>query len=101
MKVRQYLSETNIQNKNGTFIIGNDEYYFKEVGKGQYTVAVFKKGGSEPNNVYKCTKIWCDCPSRKKCRHLEMLQMWIKVGKPSPFGKDPKKDVMKFLGKRK
>ena len=95
MKLKKYFNEGKTD-----FWKENPEYYIREIDKNESEIAVFKRGDT-PNNVYTvdCKKGICNCKSRGVCKHISMVEKWIKAGKPSPFGKNPKGDVLKKLKK--
>ena len=94
MKFKNYVKEGKTD-----FWQNREEYFIREVGKGKYEIATFKRGDT-PDNVYTCTEKSCNCPARGACKHQKMLKDWIKAGKPSPFGKDVRGEVLKKLKKQ-
>jgi hypothetical protein len=93
MKFKDYVTEGRTD-----FWKDYTEYYIREMGKNKYEVSVWKRGDT-PSAVYICSENSCDCPARGKCKHMQLVKDWIKAGKPSPFGKDVKDDVLKKLKK--
>lgn len=80
---------------------GNSDYLIRQNGDNKYEVAVFTRGDA-PTKVYNCKgnekHISCDCPSRKSCKHQNLVKDWIKAGKPeNQFFKGSKEKVDKFL----
>lgn len=77
------------------------EYVFRELGKNTYEVTKWGRGDT-PSSIYHCRKgpkgFFCNCPSKRTpCIHIKELEKWLKAGKPSQFGKNPKKDVLTKL----
>jgi len=95
MKLKEYFNEGKTD-----FWKENPDYFIREVGNDKFEIAVFKRGDT-PDAVYKvsCKKGICSCPAKKSCKHIPMVQKWIKAGKPSYFGKNPKAEVIKKLKK--
>jgi len=79
------------------------EYMFREIGKNTFEITKWGRADS-PSVIYNVRKgpkgYFCNCPARKApCVHIKELEKWLNAGKPSDFGKDPKKDVFGKLKK--
>jgi hypothetical protein len=97
-KINKYLNEGK-----SNFWKGQTDYLIRQIGKDVYEVSGWKRGDT-PSVLYKCSgsgkKMKCNCPARGPCRHIKMVQDWIKMGKPDhPFFGDVKKEVAKGLKK--
>lgn len=64
------------------------DYMIRELRPGEYEVSKWTRGDT-PTEIYKCYQKgknqWqCGCPVKGKCKHIKMVQDWLKGGK-QPF----------------
>lgn len=74
---------------------GDDEYYFKDYQPRRGTDLVVEvakfNGRTRPEAVYTVSRHssrWtCDCAAgyRGACKHVRMVEEWVRAGRPSPF----------------
>lgn len=105
-KILQKNKYENILEGKSKFWKGKEDYVIREIGKNTYEITVWGRGDT-PDAIYtvkmnpKGTDGFCDCPARARCKHIKMVKDWIKAGKPSEFGKDPRGYVLKWLEKKR
>ena len=85
-----------------TFWKGHEEYICREIGNNTYEISKWGRGDT-PDAIYTVKGTppsFCSCPARKKnCVHMQEISKWLKVGKPSMFGKNVKADVLKKINR--
>lgn len=64
------------------------DYMIRELRPGEYEVSKWTRGDT-PTELYKCYQRgknrWvCSCPVKGKCKHIKMVEKWLKGGK-EPF----------------
>lgn len=67
------------------------EYLVRKMSPGVYKVSKWVHG-SKPYDVYTVISGKCDCPSRRKCKHLEMVEKY-----DDSLVKDVKQEILNFM----
>ena len=108
MKVKEYLKfidmAKSMNEKIGFFDIDIDYIIKDGKAKNSYIVTSWTTGKA-PKNIYTVNKQgnkWkCNCPTRTPyCKHIDMVNEWIKVGKPSIIDAEAEDDLRKLLQKK-